>query len=374
MTARMGGPATAVNARIIYWGIPGAGVSSSLRRISAKLRPDHRGELQEIPTRLDPTVVYELLPIKLGEIAGVDTRLEIVAVPGGAEHAPTRKQLLDRSDGVVFVADLQRERLAESVESFEELRRALASYGRPIEAMPLVVQLNKRDLADPGSLEELVRKLDVPRAFLFETVASEGTGVLQVLSTISKRVVKSLRDLPGRARLTVSPPAPGPAPAPRVLAQTAPPPTPRPPPVVAREIPSPTPEPLPRPSPGPWPSLARPASSEPAPAPAPLLAPAPAPRAPLPAEEVTGPFDRGSERAAPGAAPTAPAASTLRILSVGVATVEGENAVRLPLEVADATGHRFRLSLTLSLGPMLSLGPPDPGAGPPADRSRTSRF
>src|SRR5262249_8713731 len=183
-----------VNARIVYWGIEGSGKSTNLQAIHAKLRPDHRGRLEQLPTRLDPTAVYDRLPIELGEIAGVRTRIQIVAVPGASEHAPTRKQLLDRVDGVVFVVDARRERIDENVVAFEELRSALGAYGRRLEQVPLVVQYNKQDLSDPYVLEELHRKLDVRGAAVFEAVAREGAGVLQTLTTISKRVVRTLRE------------------------------------------------------------------------------------------------------------------------------------------------------------------------------------
>ena len=189
------GPETdEVNARIVYWGIPGAGVSASLHRIHAKLRADHRAELQKVPTRLDPTVSYELLPIELGVVSGKRTRLQIVAVPAEAEHAPTRKQLLDRIDGVVLVIDCQRARIQENLAFCHELREALASYGRSLDDVPTVIQYNKSDLGDPGVVEELHRGLGLSDAAAFETVAADGSGVLQVLTTISKRVARVMRD------------------------------------------------------------------------------------------------------------------------------------------------------------------------------------
>jgi hypothetical protein len=183
-----------VNARIVYWGAPGVGKRTNLRVIHAKLRPDHRGELRELPTRLDPTVTYAMLPIELGELSGVRTRIQVLTVPSGPEQAPTRKQLLDRVDGVVFVADARRERLAENLASFEELRAALAAYGRPLERVPLVIQYNKRDLSDPFALEELHRKLALRGVAAFEAVAQEGGAVLQTLTTISKRVIRHRRE------------------------------------------------------------------------------------------------------------------------------------------------------------------------------------
>jgi len=195
-----------VDARIVYWGIEGAGTSTNLQGIHAKLRPDHRGRLEHVPTRLDPSVCYERLPIELGEIAGVRTRIQIVAVPGGAEHAPTRKALLDRVDGLVFVVDARRERIDANVGALEELRSALAAYGRSLEDVPLVVQYNKQDLSDAFVLEELHRKLDVRGAAAFEAVAAEGSGVLQTLTTISKRVVRTLRESREAAAAAAAPP------------------------------------------------------------------------------------------------------------------------------------------------------------------------
>jgi signal recognition particle receptor subunit beta len=328
---------TAVNARIVYWGAAQAGVSTTLRRIFAKLRPDHRGELQEIATRLDPTVSYEVLPIKLGEVGGVDTRLEIVAVPGAPEHAPTRKQLLDRADGVVFVADARRERIDESVALFAELRRALSSYGRDLESVPLVIQVNHSDLADRAGLEELARKLEARHAPSFETVATEGTGVLQVLSTISKGVVRSLRK-PSEGARAVARPAPE---------SPAPPPSP-----ILAAIPAPPEE---------WPARIR--SRRPPEPPAAAATPA-ASSLPRPLEETTGRLDLAplpspleSTRTytpEPVALPTpAPPLPALRVVSVGMGECEDGTTVRLPLEVEDAQGHRFRLTLTLSVGPLL---------------------
>jgi signal recognition particle receptor subunit beta len=198
--------ASTVHARILYWGIAGAGKSANLRAVFAKLRPDHREPLREIPTRLDPSVHTEVLPISLGDVAGVKTQIEIVTAPGAPEHAPTRKQMLDGIDGVVLVIDSQRDRTAQNLASVEELRRSLSAYGRALEDVPIVVQYNKRDLADSFSLDELHRKLGIEGAAVFEAVATEGTGVLQTLSTISKQVIRTLRNTGARER--ASAPAP----------------------------------------------------------------------------------------------------------------------------------------------------------------------
>ena len=190
------GDNAAVNARIVYWGVDGAGKRTNLRVIHQKLRPDHRGELREVPTRLDPTVTSLMLPIELGDVGGVRTRIQVWTAPSGPEQAPSRQQALDRVDGIVFVVDTTADRLDENLTSFEELRGALRAYGREVEDIPLVIQYNKRDLGDPYALEELHRKLHMRGAAAFEAVATEGTAVLQTLTTISKRVIRHLRENP----------------------------------------------------------------------------------------------------------------------------------------------------------------------------------
>ena len=191
--AKLNRDETMVDARIVYWGSKEAGKTTNLQSVYRKLRPDHRGEIEREPTRIDPTVEFEQLPIELGEVGGLRTRIQMVAVPGGSNQAPTRKQLLDQVDGIVLVVDSRRECLEETVASLDELRAFLGEYGRTIEEVPLVIQYNKRDLTDPYAIEELHRRLDVRNAAVFEAVATEATGVLQTLSTLAKHVIRSLR-------------------------------------------------------------------------------------------------------------------------------------------------------------------------------------
>ncbi len=190
------GPTQVVNARIVYWGIAGAGKTANLERIHQKLRPDHRGELERLATPENPGVHYEVMPIELGEISGVRTRLQVMALPGGPEHTGTRKQLVDQVDGVVFVIDARRDRLSENLASLEELRDVLADYGRDLGEVPVVLQYNHRDEADDLAVEELHRKIGL-RAAAFEAIATRGIGVLESLTTISKRVVRNRREAAG---------------------------------------------------------------------------------------------------------------------------------------------------------------------------------
>lgn len=225
--------AAEVNARILYWGVEGAGKRTSLRGVYAKLRPDHRGRMSEVATRLDPSVAYTVLPIELGDIGTMRTRIELIAVPGAPEQAPTRKSLLDQVDGVVLVVDCDPQRVHENAALVEELRKGLADYARRLDELPLVVQYNKRDLTDDYGIDELHRRLGLGTATVFETVATDGRGLLPTLSTISKKVMRALRG----ESLGTPPASPAPArPAPPEPVRTPP---PRPAPVTPAPRPAP---------------------------------------------------------------------------------------------------------------------------------------
>jgi hypothetical protein len=317
-----------VNARIVYWGIEGAGKRTSLAGVYRKLRPDHRGEMRDVPTRFDPSVSYTVLPIELGDVSGMRTRIELVAVPGGPEHAPTRKQLLDQVDGIVLVVDCQRERIEENLTSLEELAKALEDYARSIDEIPLVVQYNKRDLADAYSTEELHRRLGLAGATVFEAVATQGTGLLQALSTISKKVIRTLREESiGAGRTPLAPPQPA-------LAEA-------------------------------------PAEPEPAPAPAPLrTSPSQAMEEAILREgdhpDVIA-IERESNAAAallqdepwlhePEALESSAGArigASLTIVSVGEATRADERSVRIPLVLGDDEGGTSTVVLTVRIDPLV---------------------
>ena len=182
-----------VNARILLWGLEGSGKTTTLETIHAKLREDLRGDLRREATRLDPTVFFESLSITLGEVGGVGTQLELIAVPGASNQVMTRKQLLDEVDGIVLVLDCSPGRIEDNFESIAELRASLEAYGRTLDTFPVVLQYNKRDIADPFAIEDLHRRIGLEQCAVFESIATTGHGILPTLTTISKHVVRARR-------------------------------------------------------------------------------------------------------------------------------------------------------------------------------------
>lgn len=180
-------------AKIVYYGPGLCGKTTNLQYIYRKTAPKTRGEMVCLATETDRTLFFDLLPIKLGNIGGFNTRFQLYTVPGQVFYNSTRKLVLKGVDAVVFVADSQEPMLDANIESFENLEENLREHNLDVSSIPLVLQYNKRDLPNTLPVAELDRYLNKHGFPRFEAVATVGKGVLTTLKEISKLTLKYIR-------------------------------------------------------------------------------------------------------------------------------------------------------------------------------------
>ena len=211
-------------AKIVYYGPGLCGKTTNLHHIYAKTSPQSRGEMVSLETETDRTLFFDLLPIDVGVIGGFKTRLQLYTIPGQVFYNTTRKLVLKGVDGIVFVADSQKAMLDANLESFKNLRENLAEIGLSIDEIPLVLQLNKRDLPNIATADDVVDVIDPERKYDFvEAVASRGDGVFETLKVISKLTLRTLRRrMTGEEPVKATPRRPAPDVAFRVREDTAP--------------------------------------------------------------------------------------------------------------------------------------------------------
>ncbi len=207
-------------AKIVYYGPGLCGKTTNLSYIYAKTAPGSRGEMVSLETETDRTLFFDLLPLEVGKVGGFRTRLQLYTVPGQVFYNTTRKLVLKGVDGMVFVADSQRPMAEANVESLQNLEENLLELGLALDALPMVMQYNKRDLKNVLTLDELNARLNPEgRWEAFESVAVDGSGVFETLKAITKLTLRSLR------RRMVSPQAAAAAPPPAPPAGAEPPPS-----------------------------------------------------------------------------------------------------------------------------------------------------
>jgi mutual gliding-motility protein MglA len=182
-----------INCKIVYYGPGLGGKTTNLQYIYDSTSAQAKGKLISLATETDRTLFFDFLPLDLGTVRGFKTRFHLYTVPGQVFYDASRKLILKGVDGVVFVADSQRERMDANVESLYNLELNLKQHGYDLLKMPYVLQLNKRDLPNvvsPHDLKsELIRK-DEP---VFEGVANKGLGVFDTLKAVAKQVLLELR-------------------------------------------------------------------------------------------------------------------------------------------------------------------------------------
>jgi signal recognition particle receptor subunit beta len=91
-----------------------------------------------LATETDRTLFFDFLPIELGTIRGMKTRIQLYTVPGQVFYNATRRMVLKGADCVVFVADSQEPMLDANLESLENLRQNLEANEIDPDEIPMV--------------------------------------------------------------------------------------------------------------------------------------------------------------------------------------------------------------------------------------------
>ena len=311
-----------ISCKIVYYGPGLSGKTTNLQIIHKKVPKDSKSEMVSLATETDRTLFFDFLPLDLGSIKGFSTKFQLYTVPGQVYYNATRKLVLRGVDGVVFVADSQRDKMPENLESLRNLEENLREYGIELKSTPFVLQYNKRDLPSIFTVDEMNAQINSYGVPCFEAQAHQGVGVFTTLKAIGKIVIDTF-NTKYSARQSSRRPDPNPSsqgsipavPAAPSLAPMAPAPIPLapPPPLGGMRMPPPIPRPIPA-------TVATPAFSVPplqgfnpnaAPAPAPqgFAPPAPQPQgfnpnaAPVPAPQGFAPPAPQPQGFNPNAAP-----------------------------------------------------------------------
>jgi len=182
-----------INCKIVYYGPGLGGKTTNLQYIYNKTAPDAKGKMISLATEADRTLFFDFLPLDLGTIRGFTTRFHLYTVPGQVFYDASRKLILKGVDGVVFVADSQRERMEANIESIRNLEQNLREHGLDLKTIPYALQFNKRDLPTSMAVDELYRTLNFKREPTFEAVAPQGVGVFDTLKAVAKLILIELR-------------------------------------------------------------------------------------------------------------------------------------------------------------------------------------
>lgn len=182
-----------INCKIVYYGPGLGGKTTNLQYIYSSTAPNAKGKLISLATESERTLFFDFLPIDIGTLRGFKMRFHLYTVPGQVFYDASRRLILKGVDGVIFVADSQNERMDANVEALANLQDNLKAQGIEFSKLPYCLQLNKRDLPNIMSAEEMKALLQRKSEPTFEASAFHGTGVYETLKCVAKEVLLKMK-------------------------------------------------------------------------------------------------------------------------------------------------------------------------------------
>ncbi|MBN2693979.1 GTPase domain-containing protein [bacterium] len=178
--------------KLVYYGPALSGKTTNLQMIHHFLHGISASDMVTLDTQNDRTLFFDLLPLEYVSKSGFKVKFKLFTVPGQVIHSSTRRIVLKGADGVVFVADSQRDLRKENNQSYRDLLTNLSFHN--IEDIPIIVQFNKRDLPNILSKEEVevfAQKAGVP---VTAAIALSGKGVLETFSLLIQKSYDSVNN------------------------------------------------------------------------------------------------------------------------------------------------------------------------------------
>jgi len=182
-----------INFKIVYYGPGLSGKTTNIKYLYRKVKNENKGKLVSLATESERTLFFDFFPLDLGRVKGYKVKFHLYTVPGQSYYSSSRKLILKGVDGLVFVADSQRERFEANIESLDDMLENLREYDIDFNTLPYILQLNKRDLPNITPANELISLLRRKNESVMEAVAVEGDGVIDTLKSISKLIMSDIK-------------------------------------------------------------------------------------------------------------------------------------------------------------------------------------
>jgi signal recognition particle receptor subunit beta len=173
-----------IHLKVVYYGPALSGKTTNLQSLYQKMDPKVRGRLMTLDTKDDRTLFFDMMPVFFRTQAGVKVKLKLYTVPGQVMHESTRRIVLQGTDAIAFVADSRRAETASTLAYWQNMLKNLGANGLDWRTLPIVIQMNKRDLEDArteAELGDLRAEIQPP---VVPAVAIRGDGVVETLHAV----------------------------------------------------------------------------------------------------------------------------------------------------------------------------------------------
>jgi hypothetical protein len=179
-----------ITLKVVYYGPALSGKTTNLQQLHALMDPASRSKMLTLDTKDDRTLYFDFLPVEFATAGGFSVKMKLFTVPGQVMHKSTRKVVLAGADAVAFIADSQRASASANAYSWRDMEANLKANGIDFDALPKVVQFNKRDFPDVKPLAEIKNQWgDIAT---FPAIAVRAEGVYETFRELMRVLYRSL--------------------------------------------------------------------------------------------------------------------------------------------------------------------------------------
>jgi signal recognition particle receptor subunit beta len=179
-----------ITLKVVYYGPALSGKTTNLQQLHALMDPAARTKMLTLDTKDDRTLYFDFLPVEFATAGGFAVKMKLFTVPGQVMHKSTRKVVLAGADAVAFIADSQRSSASANAYSWRDMEANLKANGIDFDALPKVVQFNKRDFPEVKPLSEIKQQWgEIPT---FPAIAVRSEGVLETFRELMRVLYRSL--------------------------------------------------------------------------------------------------------------------------------------------------------------------------------------
>ncbi len=177
-----------IEAKIAYVGPDSSGKKTNFDRIGEMGQDARFGSIEATRSDVLDTLGFPFRPTDAHSFRDCTVFVEVMSTREAAKGEAIAN-LLRRADGVVLVVDAHPSAQARNRESFEIVRKLQEQSARRV---PVVLQVNKSDLPDALSSDEVVRGLHAEKLPHVVASATNGRGVVETIETIVTEVFTSM--------------------------------------------------------------------------------------------------------------------------------------------------------------------------------------
>ena len=180
--------------KIVYWGPGESGKTTNFLRLKEKFSLLKISNGYSIDTSDGRTIWHDSIFFTFNlRIKGKKYNIitQTTTCTGQERFLSTREYVIDGADGVIFVGDSCPDKIEQNKRSYREL---ISFVNR--NNIPIVIQLNKRDLPDAISLKNFKKHLGLPNLdkksdgtpIVYETIALDGENVVRIFEDLVMKI------------------------------------------------------------------------------------------------------------------------------------------------------------------------------------------